>query len=219
MATVKLLQGALIARGYEIGGADGIIGPKTLTAAVAAVERLPIPAPAAQPKANDLGDPAWLVQARKYLGQKEIAGPQHNPHVLRWWKAMGTAIKDDETPWCGGFVGGILAEVGITPAKNGAMARAWNSFGKKLDKPAVGCIVVFWRGTKAGTAGHVGFVVGRDQRGNLMVLGGNQGNAVSIAPFDTARVLGYRWPGIAPYESRYTLPVVNSNGKVSTNEA
>lgn len=27
-----------------------------------------------------------------------------------------------------------------------------------------------------------------------MVLGGNQGDAVSIAPMDVARVVSYRWP-------------------------
>jgi uncharacterized protein (TIGR02594 family) len=170
-----------------------------------------------------LADPAWISVAKKYLGEREIKGPHHNPHILKWWKNMGAPFKEDETPWCGGFVGGVLAETGIKPAKNGAMARAWNSFGKKLTKPAVGCIVVFWRGSKAGSAGHVGFVLGKDQHGNLMVLGGNQSDAVNVKPFARSgpnnRVLGYRWPGIYPYEERFNLPVIGSDGKVSTNEA
>jgi uncharacterized protein (TIGR02594 family) len=225
MATVQDIQRALLARDFDLGkgGADGDAGPITRAAILEAINRLPLPlpekAPAPADKPADLSDPAWIATAKKYLGQKEIAGPQHNPHVLKWWKDMGTSFKDDETPWCGAFVGGVLAEVGIKPAKSGAMARAWNSFGKKLDKPAVGCIVVFWRGSKSGSAGHVGFVLGKDQHGNLMVLGGNQGNKVSIAPFDQARVLGFRWPGIAPYESRYKLPLIGSDGKLSTNEA
>jgi uncharacterized protein (TIGR02594 family) len=222
MASIQDIQRALIARQYDLGraGADGDFGPLSRTATLAAIERLPLPIPApsvAAPAALD--DPAWIATAKKYLGQREIAGPQHNPHVLKWWKSIGTAFKDDETPWCGAFVGGVLAEVGIKPVAGGAMARNWNKFGKKLAKPAVGCVVVFWRGSKSGSAGHVGFLLGKDQRGNLMVLGGNQGNKVSIAPFDTGRVLGYRWPGIAPYESRYDLPVINSDGKLSTNEA
>lgn len=169
--------------------------------------------------AKALGDPAWIAQARKYLGQREIKGPHHNPHVLRWWKKMGTGFKDDETPWCGAFVGGVLTEVGFKAQAGGASARAWNRYGVKLDRPAMGAIVVFWRGTKSGTAGHVGFVVGQDQRGNLMVLGGNQADAVNIKPFDRARVLGYRWPGVYPYEQRFDLPLIGSDGKVSTNEA
>ena len=39
--------------------------------------------------------------------------------------------------------------------------------------------------------GHVSFVVGKDTRGNLMVLGGSQGNAVSIAAFLSGRATGF----------------------------
>jgi uncharacterized protein (TIGR02594 family) len=92
-----------------------------------------------------------------------------------------------------------------------------------LSKPAYGCVVVFWRGTKTGTAGHVGFVVGRDKFGNLMVLGGNQSDAVNIKPFAMSgpndRVLGYRWPGVYPYPERFNLPLLGSDGKLSTDEA
>lgn len=166
-----------------------------------------------------MADTAWIANAKRYLGQREIKGPHHNGHVLRWWKKIGAPIADDETPWCGAFVGGVLSEVGIHPVPGGAAARNWLKLGRKLDKPAVGCVVVFWRGSPQGYQGHVGFVVGKDQNGNLMVLGGNQGDVVSIKPFATNRVLGYRWPGIYPYDDRFNLPVVNSDGKVSTNEA
>lgn len=164
---------------------------------------------------NAIG-PSWLEHARRYIGQKEIKGPRHNPLIIGWWKKINAAwFTDDETPWCGAFVGGVLAECGMKVAKNAASARAWLDHGVKLSKPAVGCIVVFER---AG-GGHVGFVVGRDQKGNLMVLGGNQSDAVTIAPFANNRVLGYRWPGVAPFNFRYDLPIVQSNGKLSTNEA
>ena len=96
----------------------------------------------------------------------------------------------------------------------------------KLPEPAYGCIVTF---TRDG-GGHVGFVVGKDKHGNLMVLGGNQSNMVSIAPFQRSRVTGYYWPSTwdaktktraisAPLASRYDLPLLNSDGRVSTNEA
>jgi hypothetical protein len=52
-----------------------------------------------------------------------------------------------------------------------------------------------------------------------MVLGGNQGNAVTVAPFDRARVLGYRWPpGFTVLGG--PMPLIASNGaKASANEA
>ena len=92
--------------------------------------------------------------------------------------------------------------------------------GTRLDKPAYGCVVVFDR---AG-GGHVGFVVGKDKQGNLMVLGGNQGDAVNIKPFATSRVAGYVWLDwadgrkSAPKPERFELPLLDSNGQVSRNE-
>lgn len=167
--------------------------------------------------------PAWLDIAKKYRGEKEVKGPHHNPHILKWWKNIGAPFADDETPWCGAFVGGVLSEVGIKPVAGGASAQAWLKLPVKIDRPAVGCVVIFWRGSPNSGLGHVGFVAGKDQHGNLMVLGGNQGDTVSIKPFamtgPNARVKGYRWPGIAPFEERYTLPVINSDGTLSTDEA
>ncbi|RWP69446.1 MAG: TIGR02594 family protein [Mesorhizobium sp.] len=98
-----------------------------------------------------MSDPAWLSTAKKYLGQREVHGPQHNPHVLQWWKNMGAPFKDDETPWCGAFVGGVLVETGIKPVAGDASAQAWLKLPVKIPNPAVGCVVVFWR--KSPTSG------------------------------------------------------------------
>ena len=62
--------------------------------------------------------PVWLAQARKYLGQKEIPGPRHNAFVLRLWGLIRAAYRDDETPWCAGFVGGVLEEVGLRSTRS-----------------------------------------------------------------------------------------------------
>lgn len=172
----------------------------------------------------------WVAKARSYLGLKEIVGAKHNPTVVDMWKlgfnATGQSHRlkesvwqNDETPWCGAFCAAVLAQSNLSHRipKSFPLARAWSNVGTKLTKPAYGCIVVFSRGG----GGHVGFVVGKDKKGNLMVLGGNQSNQVSIVPFSVSRVLAYRWvgDGTAPSVSRYSLPILASNGKVSTNEA
>ncbi len=169
----------------------------------------------------------WLKIAREYIGQKEINGTKHNPIIVQLWKLAFEATKqpmpavftNDETPWCGGFVGGVLAKAGLAHhiPKSFAMARAWAAAGTKLDKPAYGCVVVFSRDG----GGHVGLVVGRDRYGNLMVLGRNQGDAVNIKPFAKSRVLTYRWCGTQnlPAAGRYNLPVLTSDGRVSKNES
>lgn len=67
--------------------------------------------------------------------------------------------------------------------------------------------------------GHVGFVVGKDKLGNILVLGGNQGDAVNIKAFPAYRVAGYRWPKEVALPVKFQLPVTTSAGVLSTNEA
>lgn len=166
-----------------------------------------------------MDDPKWLAQARTYIGVKERPGSANNPQIISWWKQLSTPFSADSVPWCGGYVGGCLIETGYKVVPGPAMARNWLKLPVKLTNPAYGCVVVFWRGRKDGTAGHVGFVVGKDRYRNLMVLGGNQGDQVSIRPFATVRVLGFRWPSVYPHPERFQLPLLNSDGKPSTDEA
>ena len=135
-------------------------------------------------------EPIWLIEARKNLGIKETKGDVHTPEVLKYWKDIKRGgIKDDETPWCAAFVGAMLERVGVKSTRFES-AKSYLDWGQLLALPVVGCIVVF---TREG-GGHVGFVVGRDTKGNLLVLGGNQGDEVNIRSFPVSRVTGYRWP-------------------------
>ncbi len=87
----------------------------------------------------------------------------------------------------------MLANSGYK-ATGSLMARSYLSWGTTLDKPRKGAIVVFKRG--AAPAGHVGFV--EDWTGNtIKCLGGNQSDAVTLATFSRASVLGFRWPSEA----------------------
>lgn len=135
-------------------------------------------------------EPTWVKEARSLIGTTETKGPQHTAAVLDFWKTIKLGgIKDDETPWCAAFVGAMLERSGLRSTRADS-ARSYLSWGKTLPAPVLGCIVVFGR---AG-GGHVGFVVGQDASGKLLVLGGNQSDAVNIKSFDNGRVLGYRWP-------------------------
>lgn len=172
----------------------------------------------------------WIAKARSYLNLTEIVGSKHNPTIVDMWKlgfnATGQSNRlkeavwnNDETPWCGAFCAAVMAQSNLPHhiPKSFPLARSWATVGTKLSKPAYGCIVVFSRNG----GGHVGFCVGRDKHGNIMILGGNQSNQVNIKPFSPSRVLAYRWAGdgTVPSDARYKLPVLTSNGKVSTNEA
>lgn len=162
-------------------------------------------------------NPFWLTEARKYLNIEEIKGIEHEPEILKMWDDIKLGgVNDDETPWCAAFVGAVLERVGLQSTRSG-WARSYLDWGYELDDPQLGCVVVFARGAKSG---HVGFVVGRDARGWLHVLGGNQGDAVNVKLFDPARVLGYRYPKLLkrPDVLQYPVPMF-SGGSISTNEA
>jgi len=135
-------------------------------------------------------DPQWLAIARPLVGLHEIHGPEHAPEILDMWRAIKrSGIQSDETPWCAAFVGACLERAGIRSSRFESAA-SYLTWGVRLDGPAHGCIVVFSR--EGG--GHVGFVVGIDRAGKLLVLGGNQGDSVCVKAFAQERVTGYRWP-------------------------
>jgi hypothetical protein len=90
-------------------------------------------------------------------------------------------------------LGQLLETVGITSSRFES-AKSYLNWGVKLSAPVVGCIIVF---TRDG-GGHVGFVTGADAKGNLLVLGSNQSDAVNIRAFARDRVAGYRWPVALP---------------------
>lgn len=160
----------------------------------------------------------WLDIARRFEGTKEVKGPKHNPLILTWLAALGAWWRDDETPWCGVFVGAVLREAGIDVPRAYYRALAWEDWGIQLGGPGVGCVVVFAR---AG-GGHVGFVVGQDKAGNLLVLGGNQGDEVNVRAFPRSRVTAYRWPpksgALWVAAGADPLPVLGSTA-MSTTEA
>jgi uncharacterized protein (TIGR02594 family) len=158
------------------------------------------------------------------MGLKEIPGARDNPQIVTWWSDIGAGwFNDDETPWCGAFVGGTLLEAGvpILPGSEAPRARAWENWGQKLDGPALGAVVVFWRGSRSSGSGHVAFVLGKNN-GRLVCVGGNQSNAVTVANFNTDRVTAYRWPPNEPKPANVgmdTLPTVTEAGHRSINEA
>lgn len=162
----------------------------------------------------------WINEAKKHIGLKEIPGKAHNPTIIRWLNQLKAWWSEDETPWCGTFVAHCLKTTDHDLPKHWYRAKDWLKTGELLLKPAYGCIAVFER--QGG--GHVGFVVGKDKNGNLMILGGNQANSVTIMPFAPSRVIGYRWPSkngmpSQPQAMNNQLPLLASNGKLSQNEA
>ena len=128
-----------------------------------------------------------------YKGIKEYPGSQHNPEVVKFFSDSGHDwVQDDETPWCAAFVGSVLAQCGIS-GTNKLNARSYLGWGSStsISNANPGDVVVFWRGSRDSWKGHVAFYSHHDEN-NVHVLGGNQGNSVSIKAYPRDRVLDVR---------------------------
>lgn len=133
-------------------------------------------------------EPEWLIEARKHIGLREVAGSKHNSKILQWLVNLKAWWKDDETPWCGVFVANCLKVTNRPIAKHWYRAKDWSTYGVGVGA-RLGAIIVF---TRTG-GGHVGFLVGQSP-GYFHVLGGNQDNSVSIAKLLKTRAIAIRWP-------------------------
>lgn len=141
----------------------------------------------------DIKAPLWVRMAHDELGVREIAGPENEKRIMAYAIDARLPYKyaNDEVAWCAVFVSAMLERSAIKSR------RTWSSleyrqYGMKLDKPKYGCIVVFNHG---GGHGHVGFYIRHSDDGrHILVLGGNQKNAVSYQWFGVSKVAAYRWP-------------------------
>ena len=140
-------------------------------------------------------DPPMLRVAFSYLGLRETPGAASNPRVVELYALAGhPEVKNDAVAWCAAFVGACAVKAGI--AGSGALtARSYLNWGqpvntrKRIPRSAV---LVFRRGNSA-WQGHVCFCLNDDGR-VLTVIGGNQGDAVTIARYSKAALIGARVP-------------------------
>lgn len=127
--------------------------------------------------------------AQRFVGIRETAGASSTPLVLAMLRLDNAWPEGDETPWCSAFANWVAWLLRLPRSKSLA-ARSWLAVGRPipLEEAQAGFDVVV---LERGAGGHVGFYAGHDAA-TVSVLGGNQGDAVSVASFPRARVLGVR---------------------------
>ena len=122
-------------------------------------------------------------------------------------------------PWCGDFVQTAIKRNVRREAipENPYLARAWAKFGITVSPPTYGAVMVFWRKSSDSIYGHVGFYTAED-RSAYHILGGNQGNKVSVARIAKHRLIAARWPRNYPHTTK-ARRTPNADVKLSRNEA
>lgn len=198
-------------------GVDGIVGPQTARALANGAAAPAGGQPAAGGQAT--GPLVWFEEARRLLGTKEVPGPDSNPVIMSWAKQCNLDYSGDDVPWCGLFaahcVAATLPEEPLP--KSPLLARSWLKFGKDT-QPVQGAVLVFWRGSKNGSSGHVGFYRSEDSAA-YHVLGGNQSDSVSTCRVSKERLLGARWPLTAATLSGAKVQASDAGQPLSHNEA
>lgn len=203
---------------------DGEVG--MVTAKALDIATLPGAGVAVLPPAvrAEIKQPLWLQAGMPLIGLREGRGATDNPTIIEWAKEEGGEIAKEYThdsiPWCALFQNHLLSKVGLPGTETlWALDFAGHWPAIELPVPAVGAFAPMLRNG----GGHVINVAGRAPNGNVMGLGGNQSDSVSLEEFAHSRLnKGFWWPISVPqpaligYEH---LPIISSSGRISTNEA
>lgn len=218
------IQTSLADLGYYTGPVDGIRGPKTDAALVAFKKSIglrarpffgPLTRRALLGGGEGAGDIPWMVEAAAVRGLHEA---RNNGRLRGWFAKAVSWIDPRDVAWCGAFVLTCL-QLGlgeVVAPKKPLLARGWLPFGVPCD-PVFGAVLVFWRGSRDGWKGHVGFYYGEDET-HFHVLGGNQSDAVTVTRIAKSRLLDARWPSGLEVSGRKII-LTAGGVPVSHNEA
>ncbi|MBK8196972.1 MAG: TIGR02594 family protein [Acidobacteria bacterium] len=167
------------------------------------------------------GAPRMLLEGLATFGTLEGPGTEDNPVIMGWARevavpAIADAFTSDAVPWCGLWMAVVAKRAGKPVNANALWARSWLRWGEKTPgDPQLGDVLVFRRGQ---TSGHVGLYVGEDAAA-FHVLGGNQGDAVSIVRLDRDRLLGARRHFAIGAPANVRRVILKPTGGLSANEA
>jgi uncharacterized protein (TIGR02594 family) len=168
--------------------------------------------------------PAHMQVAFNLIGTKEIVGAKHNETILQWARdlGLGKVYTNDEMAWCGLFFAHVMKEANRRVELNTKDPYDYLRALKYADMPGatkvakgderLGDILIF----KRPEGGHIGFYVS-EATNSFSVLGGNQGNAVSLTNIAKDRLFACLRPNYISYVPQKHL--VNNGVKLSTNEA
>lgn len=158
-----------------------------------------------------------------WIAQNTYGLQEDDPAFKKAFKAL-TKIDPQKTPWCGAFVGHVLRGVGVDltadAQENPDLAFNYSNLGDEvynhnpttnktyagsIDAVKPGDLIVFNKAKRKSNGnfnwakGHVAFVVGTEEDGSIIAVGGNQG--------------GDARGGGAVITSRYSPDVVKENYK------
>jgi uncharacterized protein (TIGR02594 family) len=137
---------------------------------------------------------ALLQIAQAEIGVAEIPGAQHNPRIMEYAREVGfdSWYNSDETPWCSMFLNWAANRAGLQRSGAG-LAESWRNIGTPVIEPQPGDVVLLTSAPGNTRITHVGiFQEYNADKTRIMVLGGNQSNKVTVTPYRSNVLIGYR---------------------------
>lgn len=136
---------------------------------------------------------------QRFIGLREVKGHATNPAIMAMLQLDHKWPQDDEVPWCSAALN-WWAWLLRLPRSKSLLARSWLGVGIPLElfEATVGFDVVVLKRQEddpgpedTSAPGHVTLFAGWDGD-HVLGLGGNQADAVGIAPYPRGRILGIR---------------------------
>ena len=111
----------------------------------------------------------------------------YNPNIVALWEEIGFnesftfTSSGSYTAWCAGFVSATLKRAGCKYKKT-ASSRAYSNYGIPVNWNDIqrGDVIVFYRKGRSSPYGHVGFATGNKTESSIEIIGGNQGDTLSV---------------------------------------
>ncbi len=133
--------------------------------------------------------------ASTFLGTREVVGPGYNPLISAMLRECEDWIEGDETPWCGALIAFCCRRLGLPIPPAPLTARHWTQVGESVGllaaRPEDDIVILSRAGSPS--LGHVAIFDRLDTGSSkVWLLGGNQGDAVCVAPFDAVNIVGVR---------------------------
>ena len=172
---------------------------------------------------GEIATPSEGEDILTWIAQNTYGLSEDDPAFKKAFKSL-TNVDPQKTPWCGAFAGHVLKNVGVSLPNdaqvNPDLAFNYRNVGEEvynhnpttnttysgsLDAVKPGDLIVFNKaarrkdGSFAWAKGHVTFVVGVEEDGSILAVGGNQGGVAA--------------GGGAIQTSRYSPDVIKENYK------
>lgn len=177
---------------------DGEVGPKTWSVLLGIDSQ----------QQSGYPPPAWYTAAKKYEGVKESESWFAAIMVPLWSKLFGRNLNSiQKYAWCGLGMAAALSWAGADWQKGGEMARAWGSYGNKIEWQKNGTPqgAIVWINNKgdckSSASNHVAQTNGRctaadltKKGASIALYGANQSNAWKVSTYSASKICGVRYP-------------------------